>query len=86
MSHGTIILVIFLFFFSLDFLRLRYLFVLRREYFYQLSYKNTNFDKVIGNPMSFQIQWDCMLPENRCEKLEMRDKWENVKKNLNLTC
>lgn len=47
-----------------------------REYFYQLSYKNINFSKVIGNPMSFQIVWDCMVDEKACEA--KFSKWEKV--------
>ena len=28
-----------------------------REYFYQLSYKNENYSRIDGNPMSFKIPW-----------------------------
>ena len=48
-----------------------------REYFYQLSYKNDKFDRVIGNPMSYQIRWDCMSQSPACKHAEFQA-WSEV--------
>lgn len=41
-----------------------------REYFYQLSYKNENFAKLDGNPMSYQIPWDYSGKMDKFEKFK----------------
>jgi deoxyribodipyrimidine photolyase len=44
--------------------------LLWREFFYQLSYKNENFDRIDGNIMSFKIPWSYGSDH-------LAQKWEN---------
>ena len=45
-----------------------------------MSYKNEAFDRISGNPMSYQIQWDCYtVPEDTtCKQSEFKA-WSEVR-------